>query len=266
MKFGIIGCGKMGSAILQGVENNIFKKEDISIFDVSEACTQNMQSNGYKTAKTTEEVFTNSDIILLSIKPQELTNVLSKLENIDNKGKLIISICAGIPISLIERFLKGVAIARIMPNTCASINMAASTVCFNSLCNEENRNLVLSIFNAIGTTVVVDESQMNDTLPLNGSFNAFAYYYIKAFIESSKKRGIDEEIAKQLLVQTTIGSMNMILKSGKSIDTLIEEVCSKGGTTLAGLQALYDNDLMGVVDKCACACADRSRELGKQFD
>ena len=104
---------------------------------------------------------------------------------------------------------------------------------------------------------------MDEVIPLAGSFTAYAYYYIKSFVDSAVKRGVEEEIAKKLVVESMIGSAEMVKQSGKDLQTLINDVCSKGGTTLAGLKVLEDNNLNEIIHKCSVACAERSKELGK---
>ena len=105
---------------------------------------------------------------------------------------------------------------------------------------------------------------MDATLPLNGSMPAYLYLFAKSFIDIAVKNGVDYETAKKLTAESIISSSKMILSSPDSIDTLINNVCSKGGTTIAGLYELYDNNFKEAVEKCYDACYRRSIELAKK--
>ena len=263
MKFGIIGCGKMGSAILKGVLNaNVFNKEDVVLFDTFEPTKIKLLNDGFYVANSISEVFSSSDIVLLSVKPQELNNVLSQVET--NKKVGIISIMAGISIATLAQKFNSCPIARVMPNTCATIGKAASSVCFSENCTKEYKEIFLNVICSFGSASVIDETLMDEVVPLAGSFTAYAYYYAKCFIESAEKRGVPTDVATKLLVDTMIGSAEMIKTSGKDIDTLISDVCSKGGTTIAGLDVLKEKGLDKIVDECSIKCANRSKELGKK--
>ena len=104
---------------------------------------------------------------------------------------------------------------------------------------------------------------MKEIIAINGSSPAFIYLYAQAFIEYAKSVGIDEFAAKGLFAQALIGSAKMITDSGDDIDTLIQKVSSKGGTTIAGLEKLREGGLSEAVDNCCKACTKRAYELSK---
>ncbi len=262
MKFGTIGCGKMGRAIISQITSaNIFKKSEIYVYEVDNRLIASLSSEGYQTAQSIDELFSACDVVLFAVKPQEAKSVIS---SIGKKGncKLVLSIMAGVPISLLEKIDDGLAVARIMPNTCAQIGESASSICYNKNVDENLKALTRKIFGAIGKFVEIDESLMDDVIPLGGSFTAFAYTFMKAFVDYAMSRGISENVAKELVVQSMIGSAKMVERFD-DIDTLIKNVCSKGGTTLAGLDELEKGNFSKVVQNCAIACAERSKELGK---
>ena len=262
MRIGFIGSGKMGSAIIRGIENKVFSKEDISVYELNPNIVENLKVNGIDVALSIDELLKSVDIVLIAIKPQDFSTLLNSLKG-KVQGKLIITIAAGIKIKTIENVLGDVKVARAMPNTAATIGEASSVLCFNGACSESDKVVAEKIFNAIGKVVLVSEDLMDDVIPIGGSFTAFEYYFYKGFLESSVKRGVPFETAKKLLVQSIIGSAKMIESSDRDIDELISDVCSKGGTTLAGLSAFEDGNLLNIIDDCAVRCAERSKELGK---
>ena len=263
MKFGVIGYGKMGSAIVRGaISAGVLNRKDICVYEVSECAIAELSVQGIATAKNASELFNKCDTVLFAIKPQEAKAVIASVENLANCG-LILSIMAGVPLSAFEALGK-IAVARIMPNTCAVIGESSSAICYNSYASKDDIAFTQKLFGAIGKYVEVEEKFMDDIIPLHGSFNAYAYLFMKAFIDSAVKRGIDEETAKSLVTQSMIGSAKMAQTYG-DLNKLISDVCSKGGTTLAGLEKLYDGNFEKIIDDCSIACANRSKELGKEF-
>lgn len=261
-KFGIIGLGKMGGAILNGILNaNVFKKEDIYLcFDEADK-QQKYNELGFNTTNSCNDIYNDCEIILLSVKPQSFPSIINK--DIDFKGRCITSIMAGVQIKTLEEAFNNAYIFRLMPNTPALINSAVVTCAYN----KENgyKDIVLDIFDSIGNTYIIDEEQMDATLPLNGSMPAYLYLFAKTFIEAGVKNGISYDISKELTARSIIASAKMILDSEDSIDTLINNVCSKGGTTIQGLYELYnkDNDFIKAIERCYEECMKRSIELSK---
>ena len=262
MKIGFIGCGKMGGAILKGVKDKVFALSDIAVYELNPKVLENLENQGVKTTSTITELANVSDILLLAIKPQDFNAMLESIKE-SAKGKLIISIAAGVKIEKITSVLGSVKVARVMPNTAAAVCEASSVITFNELVDESDKKLCLQIFNAIGKVVEIPENLMDEVIPIGGSFTAFEYYFYKGFLESSVARGVPYQTAKKMLVQSIIGSAKMIENDDRDIDELISDVCSKGGTTLAGLKEFEDNNLLKIIDDCAIACANRSKELGK---
>ena len=262
MKIGFIGCGKMGGSILSKIKGKVFSLEEIFVYELNSEIVSSLNKSGVSTVSSLEELCEKADIILLAIKPQDFSALLQTISKYC-ENKLIISIAAGVKISTIEKFIKNVRVARVMPNTAALIGEASSVICFNRLANSNDKNISISIMKEIGKVVEIEEELMDEVIPIGGSFTAFQYYFYKGFLESSLSRGVPYDVAKKLLVQSIIGSAKMIENSDRNIDELISDVCSKGGTTLAGLKAFEEDDILKTIDKCAVYCAERSRELGK---
>ena len=262
-KFGILGVGKMGGAILDGVvSSGIYDKKDILLYSPSENTQTNYKNKGFSFALNEKDLFKNSEIILISIKPQLFDEVLSKAIDLDFNNKCILSIAAGKSLKTISSYFKNATIVRAMPNLPASIKEGAITVCFNE--DNKLKDEAIKILSSIGIVRTIKEEEMDDTLALNGSMPAYAYLFAKAFIDYATKKGIDFDVARDLTCEAIKGSMDMILANKETpIQTLIDNVCSKGGTTIAGLNKLYDNEFEKAIYECSEACSNRSKELGK---
>ena len=261
-KFGILGVGKMGSSILNGIlEANIFDKKDILLNLYSDEEVEYYGKKlGFNYVSDANKLFNSCEIILLSIKPQVFESIEAIAKAIDFTGKGIISIAAGITLDYLHSLFNGADIVRIMPNTPALIKMAVATICSKNK-NSKYYDIAFKIFNSIGKCYEIDEKYMDATIPLNGSMPAYLELFAKAFIDKAIRDGIDHEVAKKLVCESIISSANLILKSDEPIEQLIKNVCSKGGTTLAGLDKLYEYKFEEAIYECSEACKNRSSEL-----
>lgn len=262
MKLGLIGAGKMGMSILSGITNNgIFKKENITICVRREEKFKELKDEGYNVTYDPKEAYEKTDILVLAIKPQGFEEMLNILKDV-KKNSLIISVAAGIKIEYINSYLKG-RIVRVMPNTPATIGYGTTAISlFNT--TDDDRVIVDQIFKSIGTVAYIDEKMMNDVTPCNGSMPAYVFYFIRAFVNSAVEAGFDLETAKKLVASSVLGSAKLLMESTKDLDTLISDVCSKGGTTIEGIYVFDNANLNKIIDDCFKACAKRAKELGEK--
>lgn len=261
-KLGILGIGKMGSCILKGITaSGIYAKEDILLYTPNKEHTQAYSALGYSFAAGERELFSACEILLLAIKPQLFPTVLSKAQDMNFQDRCVISVAAGKSISSIEKYFKNATVIRAMPNTPALIQKATTTFCYN----REGAFVIEAkkIFSSIGEIEEIKEYEMNATVPLNGSMPAYLYLFAKGFIEAGVSRGIEESVCRRLCCNAIKGSADMLLSTKEDIEVLIENVCSKGGTTVAGLERLYEKDFQQAISECYEACAKRAEELNE---
>ena len=255
--FGIIGLGKMGYSIFNGiVKSNIFNKDDILIYDKIKRFDDLLYVDKI------EDVFEKCKIVLLSIKPQNLIDIEDIAKQFDFKNKCIISILAGISILKLEGVFKNAVIVRAMPNTPALIGLGVTTASSNNI-ESKYYDEAIKILSSIGLTYKVCEEDIDKLMPINGSMPAYAFYFAKSFIEASKNLGVDITVAKKMCLESIISSCKLALESNDDLDTLINNVCSKGGTTIAGLNELINDKVDDSIEKCYLACFNRAKELGK---
>lgn len=261
-EIGILGVGKMGGSILEGMlTNDLYSKKDMLLMVHSKDKFEDYKEDGFNVTFDPVDLFYSCKTIIIAIKPQMFKEVLNGCDKYDFDRRSIISIAAGVKIEQLEKYFKNATIIRAMPNTPALISSAVTTVCFNK--DNEYVTSAINIFNSIGKTYKVTEEEMDTTLPLNGSMPAYAYLFMKAFIDAAVKAGIDPEIAKGLCANSVISSAKMVLSTSETIETLIDNVCSKGGTTIAGLDKLREENFEKAIYDCYDACVKRSIELGK---
>ncbi|MCX7614627.1 MAG: pyrroline-5-carboxylate reductase [Clostridiales bacterium] len=265
-QLGIIGTGNMGMAILNGaISSGSVKGSDIAIFDLSEEKQKICSEKGCTVLSDEGEVFQNSSILLLAIKPQNFEALMTKLSALQPaKGQIIVTIAAGISTGYIQSYLnQNKKLIRVMPNTPLLINKGAVFLSKTDDVTEGEFEKVNKIFQSMGTTAVISEDKMNEVIPVNGSSPAYVYYFIDAIAKSAEKMGIDFNTALKLTALTFIGSAEMILKSGMTPEELIRQVCSPGGATLESIKVFDEHSLYDIIDEACVKCVKRAYEIGK---
>lgn len=256
---GIIGLGKMGESILRGILNKkVYREKEIIAFDINKERCEMFEDEGIEIADDINQVFEEAETILIAVKPQNFKDLKSRDAN-----KLVISIAAGISIENLSEVLGDNLYIRAMPNTGALINQSVTVLAADDKVTIKEMAIALKMFNAVGVSYQVPEDKIDDLVPLNGSMPAYAYYFMKAFIDSAVKRGVDYNLAKALVANTMISSANMVLENTKEIDELISDVCSPKGTTIAGLEIIEKSEFLKIIDEASIACSLRAKELGK---
>jgi pyrroline-5-carboxylate reductase len=261
-KLGIIGAGNMATAILQGILNhNIINRNEIIISDIDLNKLNILYSNGVDTTTTNEELINSSEYILFAVKPQSFKkldkNIFAYADN-----KAVISIMAGITTKEIGDMVGHNRICRIMPNLPLMYNQGMSALCFKDL-EEEDKILIKNIFDSIGTTIVLDEDKLDAVTSISGSGPAYVFYFINSMIKAGMKNGLSYDQAKLLTTKTFIGASKMLEKSNDDISVLINNVCSKGGTTIEAVNCFRENNVEDIIINAIDKCYNRSCELSK---
>lgn len=261
-KLGILGVGKMGGSILEGIiSSNIFSKDDIYLYDTNIDIKTKYINRGFNIATDEYNLVEESEMILLAIKPQ-MFGCLTKY-NFKISNKVIISIVAGKTLSDLQSIFGNQQFIRVMPNTPSLIGCGATAISKTNNVDEKTFSDVKKMFESIGMVAVIDDNLMNEVIPLNGSMPAYLYYFAKAFINNAVDKGIDFNTAKELCCHAIIGSAKMILQTNKSIDELIKDVCSPKGATLEGIKVLEENKVNAILNETSDACINRAYELSK---
>ena len=177
---------------------------------------------------------------------------------------VLVSIAAGIGADFIRKMTKPYAkVVLAMPNTPLLLGEGATALAKDDAVSDAEFAVVQRIFGSCGMTAVIAPEQMKEVIAINGSSPAFIYLFAKSFLDYAAKVGLPETSAKELFAQSLIGSAKMITDSGYSIDELIRQVSSPGGTTLAGLDQLYEGKLSDAVQNACESCTKRAYELAK---
>ena len=263
MQICFLGAGKIATAITCGlIRKGVFRSTEVVATDVSEeAAAAFTAATQCRCVLSAEEGIQGADAVVLSVKPQDSKALLTGLHG-KFQGKLLISLAAGLHLDKLQKWTGTDRIIRVMPNTPATVDMAASVFCCAQGVSGVERELVVRMFNAIGYACEMDESKMDAVTALSGSGPGFIFAYIEAMVNAAVKLGIKRELAEYLCVHTISGSTEMLLRGLGTPEKLREAVTSKNGTTDAGLNSLTADDFSGTIARCLESAARRSYELG----
>ncbi len=266
MNLGVIGCGKMGTALVQGaIRAGVVNSGDVIGTDLIAAAAQNFSDvTGAKTTTDISEVLRACDVILLCTKPQDIYAALADFKPDASSGKLLISIAAGVRLADIEhKAPESVRVIRTMPNTPALVGKGAAAYCLGSRCLEGDESVVVSLLDAVGLAVCVPEKLMDAVTGLSGSGPAYVYLMIEALADGGVMAGLSRADSIRLAAQTVSGAAEMVLCTGDHPAKLKDMVTSPGGTTIAGLSVLEGRNVRSALIDAVMAAAARSAELGR---
>ena len=262
---GFIGAGNMANALLKGLINSgLYTAEQLAASDSDEEKLRGVfDSLGVKAFSSNIDLARESNIIIFSVKPQVIRDVLEEIKD-DIKGDdLVISIAAGIPIKMIQSIIgHEIPIIRVMPNTPALIQRGVSALAPGKRATSDHMDMAKVIFDAVGKSVVVDEAMMDAVTALSGSGPGFVFKIMECFVQAGVEQGFDEQTALQLVIQTFLGAAHLAEESDLSLSRLREMVTSPGGTTAAGLASFEEKGLADTIKGAVDAACRRSVELG----
>ncbi len=270
-KIGFIGSGNMAFSLIGGLTATGVAGKNIWVSDPDiEKMTPMASQFNVNISKNNTELVHATDIIILSVKPQQLAIVCSEIATAVNEVQpLIISIAAGVLSQDIEHWLqvdnaKPITLVRCMPNTPALVQSGATALFANAQVNNEQKTLAESILRAVGLAIWLEnESDMDAVTALSGSGPAYFFLVIDAMEKAGVQLGLDEKTAHLLAIQTAFGASKMALESNDSPELLRKKVTSPGGTTEKAINILQEGQLEPLFLKALEGAKDRSIELAK---
>lgn len=258
---GFLGTGNMGGAIIRGIAKSKLETK-LFAYDKDADKLKALEKYGVIPCENEQELAKRCEYILLAVKPQVLGGVLDAIRPAVNENHVFISICAGITSEFIKEHTNSkVKTAVVMPNTPAMLGLGASAISRDGVISDEEFEFAKSVIGSCGLVKEIPMNKMKEIICINGSSPAFIYLFAKGFVDYAREAGIEEKAALELFAQSLIGSAKMLTDSGMSVEQLIKQVSSPGGTTLAGLDKLYQGNLEETVKEACLACTNRAYEL-----
>jgi len=266
-KIGFIGAGNMAEALIKGlISSKLFKSDQILIRDTVKKRADHIKSTyKVKVAGDSKQLFKESDLIVISVKPNHVSKVINEIKAGITSKKVLISIAAGVPTALISKLIKKKSkIVRVMPNTPALVLAGASVLYCNENVTSEERDRVRKIFESVGIAYIVeDEALLDPVTGLSGSGPAFVSIFIEALSDGGVKMGLPREMAHKLAAQTVYGTAKMIIEGDAHPAEFKDKVSSPGGTTIEGIHRLEEGGFRSSTISAVEAATRRSKELSK---
>ncbi|MGA9026763.1 MAG: pyrroline-5-carboxylate reductase [Steroidobacteraceae bacterium] len=268
-KLAFIGGGNMAAALIGGLIKRGLPAGNVVVADPSPDQLQRLTAQfRIRTAADNALAVSGAEVVVLAVKPQQMRAVAAGLAaHLGGQPPLVISVAAGIPHAALARwFGPRVAVVRTMPNRPALNGFGATGLYAPPSVGAAQRALAESIMAAVSATVWVEhESQMDTVTALSGSGPAYFFLFMEALEAAAHERGLPDEVAHRLTLETAYGAAQMARQSTESLATLREQVTSKGGTTAAALEVLDAAGLRAIVAHAVAAADRRSAELGAEY-
>jgi pyrroline-5-carboxylate reductase len=260
-----IGAGNMAGALVQGLLSaGTCSAERIVLADVrADALARLQERHGVSIAGDNVAAVRDADVVVLSTKPQILPAVLRELAPHVGAEKLVVSIAAGVPITVIEHKLGATArVVRAMPNTPALVQAGATAIAAGTRATEADMAVAETLFRAVGVVERVPESLLDAVTALSGSGPAYVFLLVEALTAAGTGVGLPAATAATLAAQTVFGAGKLLHESGQPPATLRAQVSSPGGTTVAGIERLEQRGFRAIVAEAVARSTERAAELG----
>lgn len=262
MKLGFIGAGNMGKAMIKGIISaGILTADKIIASDTFASSLTELKQLGVQTTQDNCAA-AQAEFVVLSVKPQIYEKVIREIASAIKPETVIITIAPGWTLEKLSRtFNKKVKIIRCMPNTPAMVSAGMTALCPDELVSDKETAYLAELFSGFGQCEVIPEKLMDVAGAVSGSSPAFVYMFIEALADGAVADGMPRDQAYKFASQSVLGSAKMVLESGLHPGKLKDMVCSPGGTTIEGIQALEHGALRGTVIQAVRTCIAKSRQL-----
>jgi pyrroline-5-carboxylate reductase len=263
---GFLGAGNMGEAMIKGLlQTGLVPATSIAATDVrADRLEQMARQYGIRSAAGNRALVSESDVVILAVKPQIIGPVCKEIAPAVDARKLLISIAAGVGTRALRLHLgRPARLIRVMPNTPALVLEGVTAIARGEGLDAGDLEAAQELFGAVGRVVVLDEDALDAVTGLSGSGPAYVAIVVESLADGGVKMGLDRATAMTLAAQTVFGSAKLILQTGAHPGQVKDMVASPGGTTIAGIAALEDGAIRRAFINAVERATLRSRELGK---
>ncbi len=262
-RFGCIGCGNMGAAILRGLADT----EDLELlgFDSDPSKSAALQQElGVKVPANMHQMVEEADYLLVAVKPNQVRHLLEDSASRLRPSQVLLSIAAGVTLTQLKTWSSGVCpVVRIMPNTPAMVQEGVFAICMEDpMLKEQHKRFVMELFSKLGQAHELGEKAFDAFTAIVGSGPAYVFYFMEALVEAGVTLGMQRDQATDMVKGLFSGSSTLAAKSGFHLSVLREMVTSPGGTTIAGTNMLDAHAVRSAVVEAVKAACQRSKELG----
>jgi pyrroline-5-carboxylate reductase len=265
-KIGFIGAGNMAEALMKGIiSTGLYRAGEIVASEVYEPRRRHIADTlGVDVYEDNTAVVKKARFIVLSVKPQQVKEVLAALKDHLTKEHLVMSIAAGVTVATLESNVPACRFVRVMPNQPCMVLASASAFSRGSRATPEDCATVDRVLKAVGVSYEVREDLLDAVTGLSGSGPAYAYMIIEALADGGVLMGLPRDVSMTLAAQTLLGAAKTILETGEQPGKMKDIICSPGGTTIEAVKVLEEFGLRSALINAVEAATMRSRELGKK--
>ncbi len=256
----------MATALARGLVRAEFcAASQILVYDPSPAALARFADavGAVRSAAGNGQAIERADIVLLAVKPQQLTEVAEEIRTTLTARHLVVSIAAGVPMAKLCAWFGTERVVRVMPNTPCLVGKGVSAFSLGPLATPEDAQIVERMMGSVGLALRVDERLLDCVTGLSGSGPAYVYLLIEALADGGVRVGLPRQTALALAAHTLRGAAEMVLAEGEHPAVLKDRVTSPGGTTIAGLQVLEQRGVRAAMMAAVVAATERAREMGR---
>ncbi|WP_173268222.1 pyrroline-5-carboxylate reductase [Streptococcus sp. 714] len=265
MKIGFIGLGNMGASLAKAVWQ-ARNTDTILLSNLSHDKVDTFIASYGGQASSNEEIFAEADVIFLGVKPAQFSELLSQYQTILEKREslLLISMAAGLTLEKLASLIPSQhRIIRMMPNTPASIGQGVISYALSANCQVDDKEVFCQLLQHAGLLFEISEGLIDAATGLAGCGPAFVYLFIEALADAGVQTGLPRETALKMAAQTVVGAGQLVLESQQHPGVLKDQVCSPGGSTIAGVASLEAHAFRGTVMEAVKKAYKRTKKLGK---
>jgi pyrroline-5-carboxylate reductase len=261
----VLGAGKMGEALISGLLRAGRPPAGIAAAARRPQRAAELHDRYGIEVLTAAEAVKAADILVLTVKPQDMGALLDEIAPHVPAGRLVISVAAGITTSFIERRLADdLPVVRVMSNTPVLVDEAMSVISAGSHATDEHLRLTEELLRPVGRVIRIPESQQDAATALSGSGPAYVYFLVEAMVDAGILLGVPRQTALDMVIQAVYGAATMLRDSGEHPVILREAVTSPGGTTISAVAELERHRVRAAFLAAIEAARDRGRELGAE--
>lgn len=263
----------MGTAILSGMVHHGINPAQVKVTakrtESAAALAKKHRVTAYATdyqPNANNLAVEGAQLVLLAVKPAYITEVLDQVKDVLHQNALIVSVAAGVTTETIEKHVPtGVSVVRAMPNTPALIGKGVTGISVGSRVTKEQLALVVELFNAVGKTLVIPESQIDALSTISGSGPAYVFYFIEEFIKAAMAQGFSQEQSYLMVSETFLGASALLVKTQDDPADLRRQVTSPNGTTMKAVAVMEEADLHNLFINATSAALARAKEIAQEM-
>jgi pyrroline-5-carboxylate reductase len=270
-KLAVLGVGKLGGILLRAfLKQGLFASNRvIATVKHTEKAAALAKELGIAVATDNREAVKGADIVLLTVKPQTVAQVLQEIAPEVAADALVISVAASVPVGFVEQQLalatsgerNDVPVVRAMPNTPAAVHCGMTAICGGTHATSRHLDVARTMFDAVGRTIVLDEKHMDAVTGLSASGPAFAYIILESLADAGVKVGLPRDVATLLATQMMKGAASVVLETGDHPALLKDAVTTPAGCTIDGILELEEGKLRVTLIKAVVKATSRAGEL-----